>query len=230
MREGRSTPPISAVPASDPGEHDPHGPQGTFLTTKRALPRSPPGYVGRDRLLDLLDASVATAALTVIRAPAGTGKTALVSAWVEAGRPPGPVAWLSLGPGDDNRGRFWRQVVLALGEAAADGSLDAAAYSSTAAVDQLVIALVRGLGRRSEPIVLVLDDIHELSDPELIDDLDRLLRMPPAGLRLVATARWDLPLHVSRLRLSGALAEIREADLAFTPEEGAELQIGRAHV
>ena len=193
-----------------------------FVATKRAMPRPPPGYVHRARLFDLLDDRVAHAALTLVRAPAGTGKTALVSAWAGAGRAPGPVAWLSLAPGDNTRSRFWRQVVLALAEAVDDDSFHVA-FSSTAGIDQLLAEMVGAVAERTEPVVLVLDDVHELSDPELLADLDRLLRSPPRGVRIIATARWDLPLHLSRLRLSGAVAQIGGDDLAFSLEEGAAL-------
>ena len=197
-------------------------PEEGFVATKRAMPRPPPAYVHRPRLFDLLDERVAHAALTLVRAPAGTGKTALVSAWAAAGRAPGPVAWLSLAPGDNTRSRFWRQAVLALSEAVDDDSFHVA-FSSTAGIDQLLAEMVGAVADRTAPIVLVLDDVHELSDPELLADLDRLLRSPPRGVRIIATARWDLPLHLSRLRLSGALAQLGGEELAFTLEEGLAL-------
>lgn len=199
-----------------------HEPEVHFVATKRAMPRVPPGYVDRERLLDLLDGCVDRAALTLIRAPAGTGKTALVSAWAAAGRAPGPVAWLSLAAGDDTRSRFWRQVVLALVEAVDDDSFRIA-FSAAVGVDALLVAMVDALATRERPVVLVLDDVHELSDPALMADLNGLLRAPPAGVRIVALARADLPVQVSRLRLSGALAEVGPRDLAFTFEEGVAL-------
>ena len=90
-------------------------------------------------------------------------------------------------------------------------------------VDLLVPEVVNALVELDEPVVLVLDDLHEVGDGGVIGDLDRLLRHPPTALRLVISTRVDPPLRLGRLRLTGELTEIREADLAFTERETAAL-------
>ena len=83
-------------------------------------------------------------------------------------------------------------------------------------------ALVDALGAREEPVVLVLDDFHEVIDA-VHEDLERLVRYPPPALRLVIVTRADPPIGLGRLRLDGTLTEIRAADLAFTLEEAGAL-------
>lgn len=196
-----------------------------LLATKRAMPRTPPGYLQRTRLFTRLDEATAGAALTLVQGAAGMGKTALVSEWVARGRAPGPVAWLSLHPGDDHRGLFWRQVLLALGEAGGGPALDRLGDASTVSgtVDDMLVALVSALTAQDQPVVLVLDDLHEIASPDLCADLGRLLRVPPPNMRIVATARWEPPLRLARLRMEGGLVEIGSADLAFTEDEAVTL-------
>src|SRR5258707_13873892 len=88
-------------------------PTDPLLQTKFAVPRAPPAAIVRPRLLAALDAG-AQRALTLVAAPAGAGKSALVGSWVHAGRAPGPVAWLSLDETDADRRPFWRAVAGAL--------------------------------------------------------------------------------------------------------------------
>jgi len=212
---------------------DPYG--GTLPTTKFALPPEQQGIVPRARLLDALDAAV-DRPLTLLAAPPGAGKTALVAAWIAAGRAPGPVAWLSLDPADAERRRFWRAVLEALTRAGAGEPIDALASHPQERVELLVGALAGALADRTEPpIVLVLDDFHEVAE-SVRSGVDLLLRRPPAGLRVVIATRADPPLHLGRLRLQDQLAEIRAPDLAFTlPETAAmlaalDVSIGADHV
>jgi LuxR family maltose regulon positive regulatory protein len=214
-----------------PPEGSSPSPEGSsLLAVKRAVPRRPPGYVARPRLLDRLDETTASTTLTVIRGPAGAGKTALAAAWAERAAQSRPVAWLSLSPSDANRGRFWRHVLLALHELDAGRELDSLAFSSTARVDQFVVGLVEALTRVDTPVVLVLDDLDELTDPALLDDVERLLRTPPRGLRIVATSRGDSPLRLARLRVIGTVTEIPAEELAFTRDEAGELLTASAEL
>jgi LuxR family transcriptional regulator, maltose regulon positive regulatory protein len=187
----------------------------TLLQTKFAVPTGRSVTVVRERLLELLDAG-ARRPLTLVSAPAGAGKTALVSGWVASGRAPGPVAWLSLDGGDADRGRFWHAVLEALARSGA-GSLESPA------------ALVNAYAQREDRVILVLDDFHEVADV-VYDDIERLLRHPAPGLAVVILTRSDLAIGLDRLRVDGGLTEIRAADLAFTREEAGalagELQLG----
>ncbi|MGZ4270035.1 MAG: LuxR C-terminal-related transcriptional regulator [Solirubrobacteraceae bacterium] len=208
--------PIPARAANRPAEH-------TVLKTKFSVPRGPIAMVSRGRLLDTLDAGV-QGPLTLLAAPAGAGKTALLSSWVAAGRAPGPVAWLSLDGDDADRRRFWRAVLATLSHATGDARLAALAVSPREPMDlDLVLpALVDALDARDGPIVLVLDDLHEVADI-VREDLERLVRYPPPALRLVLLTRSDPPVCLGRLRLEGWLTEIRAHDLAFTLDEAAAL-------
>ena len=195
----------------------------TVLKTKFAVPRGPITMVPRRRLLHSLDAGV-QGPLTLLAAPAGAGKTALLSSWIAAGRAPGPVAWLALDGDDADRRRFWRAVLATLSDATGDARMKALAVSPRAPMDiDLVLpALVDALDGRDEPVVLVLDDLHQVADV-VREDIERLVRYPPPALRLVLLTRSDPPIGLGRLRLEGWLTEIRGRDLAFTLAEAAAL-------
>jgi LuxR family transcriptional regulator, maltose regulon positive regulatory protein len=180
----------------------------TLLQTKFAVPTGPSVTVARERLLELLDAG-ARQPLTLVAAPAGAGKTALVSGWVASGRAPGRVAWLSLDARDADRDRFWHAVFEALARSGA-GSLES------------LTDLINAYAQRDDRVVLVLDDFHEVADV-VSEDVERLLRHPAPGLAVVILTRSDLAIGLDRLRVDGGLAEIRGADLAFTREEALTL-------
>ncbi len=188
-----------------------------------AVPRMPAATVSRQRLFDAVDVGVQDS-LTLVAAPAGSGKSALLSSWIAAGRAPGPVAWLSFDGGDVDPGRFWSALIDTLSHATGDARLRAVGAGPGETMDTAVVlpALVDALGLRVEPIVLVLDEFHEAADA-VQADLARLVRFPPPALRLVIVTRADPELGLGRLRLEGRLAEIRARDLAFTLRETAEL-------
>ena len=186
-----------------------------LAATKFAPPRVPPGWVARPRLDAALERGV-QAPLTLIAAPPGAGKSALLGSWVAARRCDGPLAWLSLEGLDRDRRRFWRGVLEALSRAGAPEPVASLTVHPTESVDLVVPELVNALEHVDEPIVLVLDDLHEVGDGAAIADLDRLLRHPPGALRIVAATRIDPPLRLGRMRLAGDLSDIRERDLAFT--------------
>ena len=89
-------------------------------------------------------------------------------------------------------------------------------------MDLVLPALVDALEARDEPVVLVLDDLHQVVDV-VREDIERLVRYPPPALRLVLVTRADPPIGLGRLRLEGWLTEIRARDLAFTPDEASAL-------
>jgi LuxR family transcriptional regulator, maltose regulon positive regulatory protein len=119
-------------------------------------------------------------------------------------------------------GVFWSNVVAALRRSgvAVPGALPAGRRPDAGRV--FVLALAAALASQDPPLTLVLDDLHLLTDPAVLDELDYVLRNTGAGLRLVASARMDpLPLH--RSRLAGQLTEIRASELAFTSAEAGQL-------
>jgi LuxR family maltose regulon positive regulatory protein len=194
-----------------------------LLATKFSVPRGPRAAVLRRRLLDVLDTGV-RGPLTLVTAPAGAGKSALVSSWIAEGRAPGPVAWLTLDADDADRRRFWRAVLQALARATGDDAVAALAVSprEPMRIELVLPTLVDALAGRRRPVVLVLDDFHEVVGA-VHEDLERLARFPPPALRLVVVTRADPPIGLSRLRLDGSLTEVRAADLAFTLDEAAAL-------
>jgi LuxR family transcriptional regulator, maltose regulon positive regulatory protein len=198
----------------------------TVLQTKFAVPRGLKAAVLRGRLHDRLDAGVQTS-LTLIAAPAGAGKSALLSSWIHAGCAPGPVAWLTLDADDADRRRFWRAVLGSLAQATGEERIASLEVSPREPLDMDLVlpALVDALATRVEPVVLVLDDFHEVADA-VQDDLERLVRFPPPALRLVIVTRADPPIGLGRLRLDGRLTEIRATDLAFTLDEAHALFVG----
>jgi LuxR family transcriptional regulator, maltose regulon positive regulatory protein len=192
---------------------------GNLPATKFALPPSQAAIIVRDRLLEALDDGIRRP-LTLISAPPGAGKTALLGSWIGAGRAPGPVAWLSLDAADADRRRFWRAVLEALARAGAGTSLAELAERRRGRPD--VNALVAALEGREVPVVLALDDFHEVAEA-VHPDIDELLHRPPHALRLVIATRADPPLRLGRLRLQDQLTELREPDLAMTLGETTEM-------
>src|SRR5436309_7038054 len=191
-----------------------------MLATKLVAPRPPRVTVRRPRLLDAVDAGV-RGPLTLVAAPAGSGKTALVAAWVAEGRAPGKVAWLSLGVGENSRRSFWSAAVAALHPAL--GQTRALALTPRVRIETLLTALVDALGGAGKPVTLVLDDFHEVDDPLVMADVQNLLDHGPGRLRLVLLTRSDPSVRLERLRVAGRLSEIRAQDLAFTRDEAGEL-------
>jgi LuxR family transcriptional regulator, maltose regulon positive regulatory protein len=181
--------------------------------------------VARRRLFGLLDEGV-KGPLTLLAAPAGYGKTLLLTTWTTTGgRRPGPVAWVRVGPGDHQPPQFWAHMLAALRGAEVvppDGLL--AGLSPQAEIgDGFLHAFVAGLFELDRPVVLILDDLHEATGQAVTGQLRFLIRHAPSQLRLVVATRADPPLALHRLRVAGQLSEIREADLAFTLEEAGAL-------
>ena len=188
------------------------------LTDERfLLPFLPPRHLSRPRLLDRLD-HAAPDALTVLSAGAGAGKTVLLSEWARTQDT--PVAWLALTPADNHPHRFWR---LFLEAGRATGQVyPPSAWAPGRTVEMLDGAFGRPATTPERPVI-VLDDAHVLTHPEIVEGLDRIVQRWSHRVRLVVAARSDplLPLH--RYRLADQMAELRAADLAMTQAEAKEL-------
>jgi LuxR family transcriptional regulator, maltose regulon positive regulatory protein len=189
-------------------------PAGDF---RFAVPSLPPLFVPRPRLLTALDEADA-AALTLVAAGPGAGKTVLLSDW--ARRRPGPVAWVALTREDDDPRRFWR--LFLDGGRAAGQAYPPSSWASGHTV-ALLDAVFGGPERAQRRLTVVLDDGHVLTDPQILEGLDRVVGRWSHRVRLVITARSDplLPLH--RYRLGGQVRELRAAELAMTAAEAREL-------
>jgi LuxR family maltose regulon positive regulatory protein len=192
--------------------------------TKFVPPTMPSGAFVRPRLHDLVEQGTA-GALTVVSGPPGSGKTVLMSAWAQAAAD--PVAWLSLDASDARPRRFWTGVVRALRQVGVEGLVEPDPSDGIDdALGQSVVAdIVAAVAGRGRPVVLVLDDFHEVGHA-IVPDLDRLLDQRPDELRLVIASRRDPPLRLGRLRLAGQLTEIRASDLACTADEARTLLDG----
>jgi len=192
-----------------------------LLATKLHMPRPRPGQVLRPRLTARLDEGLARG-LILASAPAGYGKTVLLADWARRGER--PVAWLSLDAGDNDPARFWHHAVAAL-DRARPGTGDRVAPllgpPAPTSFQGLVTALINDLA--GEEALLVLDDYHLIGSPQVHESLAFLVEHRPAGICVVLASRSDPPLPLARLRARGQLAEIRVADLRFTPAEAGEL-------
>lgn len=191
-----------------------------LLTTKLHPPRRRRTLVARPRLRGLASRS-GHPALILVSAPAGFGKTTLVADWFEGEH---TTAWLSLDVRDDDPEQFWTYVLAALATASHDLSADTIALlrAQQAPLDTVVATLINDLETASQDIVLVLDDYHVITAPEIHDSVAFLLEHIPPQLSLVIVTRADPPLPLASMRAEGSLLEVRAADLRFTAEEAAE--------
>jgi LuxR family maltose regulon positive regulatory protein len=178
----------------------------------------------RSRLHALLDAATACP-VTVVAATAGWGKSLLVGSWIAAGVGGRRSAWVSLDPGDDDPITFWSSVATALLLVAGAGAAEGLRAMTTGGADagDLPSTLATALRRVDGALVLVLDNLHEISTPAVHAGLLRLVERPLPGLSLLVTTRRDPPWPRERLRLAGLLAEVRASTLAFRPDETAAL-------
>jgi LuxR family transcriptional regulator, maltose regulon positive regulatory protein len=182
-------------------------------------------YVYRPQLYKRLDQGLGRR-LTLLCAPAGFGKSTVLSEWIrqKAHDPPTPVAWLSLDPGDNDPVRFWSYVVAALQRVAPAIGLAAMALLQAPqplSPEGLLTPLLNELAARSETMVLVLDDYHLITDPAIHKALLFVLDHLPPQLHLILSSRIDPPWPLARWRAQGQLAEVRAEDLRFTPDEAA---------
>ncbi len=192
-----------------------------ILATKLYIPRLRPNMVSRPRLLERLNEGLHRN-LILISAPAGFGKTTLVSQWVlECER---PAAWLSLDAGDNDPTRFLTYLVAALqtiAPALGQGVLSALQSPQPPPHEAILTALLNDLTTLSDDFVLVLDDYHVLDAKAVDQALTYLVEHLPPQMHLVIATREDPPLPLARLRTRGYLTEVRAADLRFTPSEAA---------
>jgi LuxR family maltose regulon positive regulatory protein len=195
-----------------------------LLATKLHVPRRRPGVVARPRLGERLGRS-RDAGLTLLSAPAGFGKTTLLTDWlatVPGGR---PVAWLSLDARDNDPVLFWTYLVTALDTAVPGVGAPRALtllQSPQPTVEAVLATVLNDLGTVADDVVLVLDDFHVIEAAEIEEGMTFLLEHLPPQLHLVIATRADPALPLARWRVRGELVELRAADLRFTPDETAD--------
>jgi LuxR family maltose regulon positive regulatory protein len=210
-------PPTTTLSTAAGSERD------VLLATKLHIPRPRPGFLARPQLTQRLADGIARE-LVLVCTPAGFGKTTLLADWARRGQR--PVAWLSLDEADNDPVRFWRHAAAALDGARPGVASPVAGLlqgQQSASFQAVAATLVNQLAGGTEAVVLVLDDYHLIQAQSVHQSIGFLLEHLPASLRLVVASRVDPPLPLARLRARGQLAELRERDLRFTPEEAAEL-------
>ncbi|MHB9115608.1 MAG: AAA family ATPase [Thermoleophilia bacterium] len=194
-----------------------------ILATKLYVPPPPPKVVVRSRLTERLDEGL-HGRLTLVSAPAGSGKSTLVSGWIHGwcGR---QAAWLSMDEGDSDPARFLAHLVAALRTVAADvgeGVLAILQSPPPPPTESILTALLNEIATVRDGFVLVLDDYHVVDSAPVDQALAFLLEHLPPQMHLVIATREDPHLPLARLRARGELTELRAVDLRFTPSEAAE--------
>jgi len=203
------------------------------VATKLLVPPTPRHVIVRERLLDVLDDG-GHGRVVLLSAPAGAGKTVLLSSWLRSRHAPPAYCWLSLDGDDNDVSRLLADLLSALrtsGVVAPESALDrltpppaAGARAGVGArAESFLALLVNGLSELESAVVVVLDELHELTSPGASATIDYLVRHAPEQCRLVLSGRADPVLPIERMRVSEQLTELRMADLAFTRAETAEL-------
>ena len=213
------------------GRHDSEGAAGAgtdalsrLVEAKLALPSVRHGVVERPRVMRALETG-RDAALILVAAPAGYGKTTAVRAWCAS--LDAALAWVTLDSGDNDPVRLWRYVATAVDRVrsglarAALRTLGGAGSPVEAAVDELMSAVAALEGE----LVIVLDDLHTVTGVECLSSIDYALARLPPNAHVVVNARADPALRLAPLRAAGALVEVRGADLAFSFAEAHELLV-----
>jgi LuxR family maltose regulon positive regulatory protein len=195
--------------------------ESLLVATKLRVPTPRSGLIGRARLIERLERGSGSR-LVLVSAPAGFGKTSLLTQWLEAVADRGHVvAWLALDEIDNRPGSFWPHLVAAI-RAAVPGfgtGVLPLLESGGSPTDGMLASLVNELDALSHELWLVLDDYHLIDDQGIHAGVSYLLEHLPAEAHLLITTRADPPLPLARLRARGDLVEIRAADLRFTPDE-----------
>src|SRR2546428_10479967 len=192
-----------------------------ILATKLYTPRLRPHVVIRPRLIERLNEGLHRK-LTLITAPAGFGKTTLVSAWV-AGCDR-QVAWLSLDKGESDPTLFLTYLVAALQTIApniGEGVSGVLQSPQPPPTESILTALLNEITTIKDQFVLVFDDYHVIEAKAVDHALTFLLEHLPPHMHLVIATREDPPLPLAGLRVGGQLTEVRVTDLRFTPSEAA---------
>src|SRR5215210_3253641 len=194
-----------------------------LLSTKLSVATVRSSFVPRTRLSERLEEG-RERKLALVSAPAGFGKTTLLSAWVgeiSGGR---PVAWLSLDPGDNDPVRFWRYYITAIDQlqpGSGESALTLLGAPQAPPIEAILTTLLNELADLPTDAVLVLDDYHLIESGAIHEALSFLIDHLLPRMHLIIATREDPPLPLSRLRAHGELNDLGADDLRFTPEEAA---------
>jgi LuxR family transcriptional regulator, maltose regulon positive regulatory protein len=191
----------------------------------RGSPRSPhlssrrQPLVRRRRLLERLSGPRA-ADVVLLCALAGSGKTSLLRSWIEAEGLGDRVAWVSIDRGERDAQRFWLAVIDELSRTVGgDRFVEPVTPAPGFRGDTVVERLLAELDALEEPVVLVIDNLHELDSPDALQCLEPFLEHLPPQVRVALATRVEPRLGLHRRRVAGRLTELRSTDLAFSVEE-----------
>ena len=191
-----------------------------ILRTKLYPPKTVNDHVHRVRLLEKLNNNYQKNALTLVSAPAGYGKSYLVSCWLNESKI--PYGWISLSE-DDNDLRTFLEYLVAAVEKVSPEKLEKTSDLLQAAelppVSVILNLLINELDEIDKEFVLVLDDYHLIKEKEIHDLIDGLLQYPPDNMVLCIITRRDPPLKIGSLRAYNRMSEIRMEELSFTVQE-----------
>ncbi len=197
-------------------------PDSYLLRAKMHHPTLPDDHISRPRLLAQLG-EIKHQQVVMVTAPAGYGKTTLVSAWIEQLHC--PSAWLSLDKGDNDLSVFIDYLLAAIRSIFPDFGEQFLTFSQTFSLPPLptiINFLLNEIDQIKQDFVLVLDDFHVLSNPDIYIVLEGLLRYPSSHFHLALTSRYAMPPQISKLRARGRIVEVRAQDLRFSVAEVAD--------
>jgi LuxR family maltose regulon positive regulatory protein len=187
--------------------------------------RAAPGLIDRDDLVAALDRAV-TRKVTIISAPAGSGKTSLLRAWAGRPGPPRQLALVQVQRDQQDAQQFWLALLGVVRHVTGtNGGAELPAATPDFNAPAMVDRVLSELADARSGVTLVVDDLHELTSPEALAQLTRLLTNLPPRVRAILATRHDVRLGLHQLRLTGELAEIRATDLRFSERETSELLV-----
>jgi LuxR family maltose regulon positive regulatory protein len=193
--------------------------------TRQALPQRQPaeaGLVERETLFERL--SAAAGGVILVCAPPGSGKTVLLRSWIEAEGLGERAPWVSVERGERDAQRFWLSVIDAIADVLSpDELVERVSPSPSFRGEDVVERLLSDLGSLEAPMLLVIEDLHELDSADALHWLELFLARRPSELRVALSTREEPPLGLHRLRLAGELTELHGPDLRFSVDEARQL-------
>ncbi len=193
--------------------------QQPLLYTKLYIPQLRSNLVPRLDLIEILNKGISNK-LTLISAPAGFGKTTLISEWIAQIKE--PVAWLSLDEDDNDPIRFFRYLIAALQNiesTISEAILTLFQSPQPPSIESVLANLIKEITDIQNDFILVLDDYHSLDEKNIHKSIEFLLDHMPTKMHIVITTRVDPPIPLSRLRVRNQLTELRAIDLSFSHYE-----------
>jgi LuxR family transcriptional regulator, maltose regulon positive regulatory protein len=202
-------------------------PVDSILEAKLRPPPTRSEWLIRTRLLDKLE-HAARRPVTLVAAPAGYGKTTVVTQWLASHSRRATVAWISLDASDNDPVRLWTDIAMALDRAGCRIARDIAGFVASGGHDMLTAVLPRivdAIAELPKNVTIVLDDFHYVRSAHCSEQIEFLIKHLPKRTHLVLMTRVDPALRLGRMRAAAQLSEIRADDLAFNAQEASSLLV-----